>query len=374
MSLSALTSPLGLLLAFAALSVLIIIHEGGHYLVAKWSGMRVHRFQIFFGHPLVEWVRGETTYAVGYIPFGGFVQIAGLDPNEPPPPTKVIEKDGQFVATEGGPDDPRLYGNRPVHQRFLTIFAGPATNYIFAALTMMFVFTVFGQRTPVPGPPLVMDVVKDSPADKAGLRPDDKVLSVAGKKVNDTNEVSSLVGEAKETPIEVVFQRDGEERRVNVTPKKDGESYRIGVHIGRASEWKRGGSVGEALWDGIRAPYDLSRAQLAAIGDIITRKQKADFQGPVGIVSYMKKQILKGTADGLEIVAIISTLLGLFNLLPLPALDGGRLVFILFEAVARRKFPQRVEQSIHMVGMLALLSFLLYVTVFKDVPRHFLGR
>lgn len=358
MSFSVLASPLGLLLAFAALSVLIIIHEGGHYLVAKWSGMRVDRFQIFFGQPILKWQRGETTYAVGYIPFGGFVQIAGLNPDEP---------------TLAGPDDPRLYGNRPVYQRFLTIFAGPATNYIFAAFTMVFVFLVFGLPTPADdGPPVVTMVVKDSPADGAGVRLEDRVQSIAGKKVKSTLEVQTLVAEAKETPIEIVLDREGTEKRVTVTPRKEGEFYRIGVGIDPPLVWKRA-SFGTAVAEGLRAPYELSRRQLAGIAAMITKKQKPDFTGPAGIVSYMKKQILQGPAEGLQIVAIISTLLGLFNLLPLPALDGGRLVFITFEAITRRKFPQRVEQTVHLVGMLALLSFLLYVTVFKDVPRLFLG-
>src|SRR6476646_7902685 len=127
-----LSSPFAILLAILSLGVLIIVHERGHFLIARLSGMRVDRFSIGFGPKLFSFKRGETTYQIAAIPLGGFVQIAGLNP-------------GEEGMTQ---DDPRAYPNRPVYQRLATIFAGPGTNYVFAALLMVFVYVTFG--VPVP--------------------------------------------------------------------------------------------------------------------------------------------------------------------------------------------------------------------------------
>src|SRR5437870_2563266 len=169
-------SPGTIALAILALGLLIIVHEGGHFLVARLSGMRVDRFSIGFGPKLWSVKRGETVYQIAAIPLGGFVQIAGLNPGE-----------------EGmAHDDPRAYPNRPVWQRLATIFAGPATNYVFAAIMLLFMFLAWG----VPGPgksPVVGDVLEGKPAVAAGFEPDDEIVAVNGTKVTEVGDVAPLV-------------------------------------------------------------------------------------------------------------------------------------------------------------------------------------
>jgi regulator of sigma E protease len=359
---------LPVLLAIVALGILIIVHEGGHFLVARMSGMRVDRFSIGFGPAIAKFRRGETTYQIGWIPLGGFVQIAGLGPSEPSD-SNAMESDGRVAYVEGGPDDPRSYPNRPLYQRLLTIFAGPGTNYLFAAVMGVIVYITFG--VPVPGKlPMVAELVQDMPAAAAGIQPGDDVVSIDGKVVKDTSDVSAIVEASKGRPLQVVIDHETQKRTLTVTPKADGDHFRIGVMLTPREVWVHV-PVGQAVVAGLVYPYELSKGMLKALSLTIRGKQKPQFSGPVGIVGVLKGQIARGPAEGLSMVALISTLLGLFNLLPLPALDGGRLVFLAYEAMFRRRFPERVEQMIHMVGMFALLGFLVWVTWTFDLPRIF---
>jgi len=341
--------PMAIVLAVVALSALIVVHEGGHYLVARWSGMRVDRFSIGFGPPIVTFQRGETEFQVCWILFGGYVQIAGLNPHE-----------------EGlDPNDPRSYPNRPVWQRIATIFAGPGTNYVFAALLMVLVFVSFGMPLPK-GLPMVLGFSEASPAKEAGIQLQDEVVSVDGKSVKNTAEISPIVNGSGGRPLEVVVMRGGDTQRLQVTPHKVGERWLIGILIEPREEWTHT-SLAEEVRAGLIYPIDRTEIVFAQFAQIFKGKQEAKFSGPLGIVGELKRQILRGPAEGLSMAAFISVLLGIFNLFPLPALDGGRLVFLALEAASRRKINQRVEATVHMVGMLALLSFILYVTVANDM-------
>lgn len=339
----------GVILAILALGLLIIVHEGGHFLVARLSGMRVDRFSIGFGPKLFSFKRGDTIYQIAAIPLGGFVQIAGLNPGE-----------------EGlAPDDPRAFPNRPVWQRLATIFAGPGTNYVFAALLMVLAFVSWG--VPVAGKaPLVGGVREGKPAAQAGLQPGDEIVSVDGKRIGDVNEVAPLINGSRGRPLVVELKREGRVQTVTVTPQKDGSDYRIGIEIIPKEEWAPA-PLGKCIVEGLRFPVDQTAFILHGFADIARGKQKAEFSGPIGIVKVMKRQISQGTKNALWIVAVISVYLGLFNLLPVPALDGGRLMFLAWELVSRRRVNQRVEQTVHMMGMFVLLGFILYVTIRNDL-------
>ena len=344
-----LSHPGTILLAILSLGVLIIVHEGGHFLVARWSKMRVDRFSVGFGPVIASKTSGETTYQLAAVPLGGFVQIAGLNPGE-----------------EGiDPDDPRAYPNRPAYQRLATIFAGPATNYVFAALIMMVVFLIWG--VPAPGKqPMVMGLRQGKPAQAAGIEPGDEIVSVGGKKVAEVQEVAPLISGSGGEPIVLEIVRDGKPMSLTVRPEKDGADYRIGVELQPKLVYEPA-SVGAALTEGLRFPYDYTKFILHGFAEIFSGRQKAEFSGPIGIVKVMQRHIASGARSALEIIAIISVYLGLFNLLPLPALDGGRILFIGWEMISRRKVNQRIEQTVHMVGMFVLLGFIIYVTLGNDL-------
>lgn len=336
------------LLAILALGLLIIVHEGGHFAVARLCGMRVDRFSIGFGPAILRRQWGETSFQIGLIPLGGFVQIAGLMPED------------ENIA----PDDPRAYPNRPAWQRIATIAAGPVVNYIFAVLLLVGLNWIIG----VPGT-LAEQVLDGKPAAQAGMQSGDQILKVGQRTVTDYSQVMSAVerSQGRQIPVEVL--RKGQRLTLQVTPAQDGGAYRIGVVLRHTDERNRQGFIA-AVKTGMILPFSLTWQNIQGFVDVFKGKQKMDFKSPVYIVWAMKQQIGLGVARGIEIVAMISTLLGFFNLLPLPALDGGRLLFIGWEVVTRRPVNQRAEQIVHFIGMVLLLGLLL-VLVVKDVRDLF---
>jgi regulator of sigma E protease len=345
-----LATPATIALAILALGVLIIVHEGGHFLVARLSGMRIDRFSIGFGPKLFSFKRGETVYQIAAIPLGGFVQIAGLNPGE----------EGMTA------EDPRAYPNRPVWQRLATIFAGPATNYLFASFMLLFMFLAWG----VPGlgkAPMVDTVLEGTPAAATGFQPEDEIVAVNGTKVKEYQQVRPLVNAAQGKEITVDILRFGQPMAIKVKPEKDGDEYRIGVQLTGTRIWEQvptGERIKQALI--FPATYSVYVLRMLASGGV--KEIIKHGSGPVGIVKEMRKRIALGARDALWIVAIISIYLGLFNLLPVPGLDGGRLVFLGWEAISRRKVNQRIEQTIHMVGVLMLLTLIVVVTFKNDIP------
>ena len=349
-----LATPGTILLAILALGVLIIVHEGGHFLVARLSGMRVDRFSIGFGPKLFSFKRGETVYQIAAIPLGGFVQIARLNPGE------------EGMAA----DDPRSYPNRPVYQRLATIFAGPATNYVFAAILLVGVFVAWG----VPGlgkAPVIDEVVDKSPAAAAGFQADDEIKAVSGKKVDDGNQVLPIVNASEGKPIVVDIVRNGKPMTITVTPAKNGSSgYLMGVKLGGVQTWEQlptGTRVKEAL----TYPFRYSVFVLQTLGEGGFKQIWQQGSGPVGIVKEMRKRIEQGPRHALMIIAMISIYLGLFNLLPVPGLDGGRLMFLGWEAVSRKRVNERIEQTIHMAGVLMLLALIIVISIKNDIFKSF---
>jgi regulator of sigma E protease len=336
-------------LAILALGLLILLHEAGHFLVARLSGMRVERFSIGFGPALAKFQRGETIYQVAAIPLGGFVQIAGMNP-----------------AEEVQADDRHSFPNRPVWQRLLTIFAGPGTNYLFAMLLAIAIFASYG----VPSTnPVVIEALAGKPAQKAGLVSNDVILEIDGQKVVSTHDVTRAIGKSGGRPLRLRLRRAGAELTLVVTPEQQSQGdYKIGIQVGQLAPSLQPAPLTTAVWQGIRWPFDMSVEILAGLGRILRGREKAELTGPVGIAREMKKQIEQGLQKALTIIMVLSVYLGLFNLLPIPALDGARLAFLGVEVVTRRQVNPRVEGTIHMVGFVLLLGLILLVT-WKDISR-----
>ncbi len=346
-----LATPGTILLAILALGVLIIVHEGGHFLVARLSGMRVDRFSIGFGPVLWSVKRGETIYQFAAVPLGGYVQIAGLNPGE----------EGMTA------DDPRAYPNRPVWQRLATIFAGPGTNYLFAVLLLLGMFFAWG----VPGPgksPVVGELVEGKPAAAAGFQPEDEIVAVSGTAVKDVADVLPLVNASKGQPISVDIRRAGQPMTLKVTPQLDGGEYRIGVQLDVTTIWEQV-PAGQRVERALVYPIEYSRFVLHTMAEGGIKNIVKHGSGPVGIVKEMRKRIENGPRQAFMVIALISIYLGLFNLLPLPGLDGGRLAFLAWEAISRRRVNQRIEATIHMVGVLSFLTLIVFITFKNDL--HF---
>jgi len=349
-SMSVLLDPL---LAILGITLLVIIHESGHYLAARAFGMRVLRFSIGFGPTLFKYQpKGSpTVFQVAAIPFLAYVQIAGMNPQE-----------------DVEPDDPELFPNKGVFARIVTIFAGPFANYLAASI-VFFAIALVGIPINEPSEPMTVDSVEPgSAAADAGILAGDVILEANGGVVHNLEELIEATRHRAEQATVYVVEREGQRLDpITMTPHRsaDGRGI-IGVHARLSRGYAPPMTVGEAAQKAILFPYLFSKLQLEGIAHMVTSGDHADIKGPVGMGKLVAEEAHRGPVDYLYIIVVISTALGLFNLLPIPALDGGRLVFLGYELVTRSRPNERFEATVHMVGLLFLLGVLVLVT-FRDI-------
>jgi regulator of sigma E protease len=350
------TTALAIAAAVLAVSALIVIHEAGHFWAARRFGMRVERFSVGFGPVVLSFRRGETEFVVSALPLGGYVKIAGMSP-------------GDDVA----PDDRTAYANQAAWRRFLVILAGPFMNYLTAILIAAALLATIGLRAPDPSA-RVGAIVEGMPAAEAGLAPGDRIVSVDGVPVDSflalVRELQTRPGRTVPLELERGEGAAAERLTVTITPRDEGGVGKVGVRQGQVSE--RRGAAG-ALVEGLQRTNAQAGLQLAAFGALFSGGGKAELSGPAGIAQELVRGARAGTEPFLSLVWVISIVLAILNLLPVPALDGGRLAFLLWEIVTRRRVNERVENAFHFAGFVALLALILAVTIFGDLPK-ILGR
>ncbi len=342
------TGILSVVAAILAVSLLIVIHECGHYFAARAVGMRVERFSFGFGPVLLSFRRGDTLFALSAVPIGGYVSVAGT------------------TRADVDPDDRGSYANKSAWRRFVFVLAGPVMNYLTAVLVAWALLSSVGLGV-ADTSARVGQLVAGMPAEAAGLRPGDRIAAVAGTPVATWDELVQQIqrhpGEA--VPFEIVRGEGAaaERQEIRVTPQqKDGR-----VGFGPAKLTYRAGAL-EAIPAAIRATNANLGAQLAGFGSIFARKQRAELSGPIGIAQELVRGARAGLERFLELVWAISVGLAVLNLLPFPALDGSRLLFLGYELVTRRRVNERVEGLIHTGGFVVLLLLILAVS-YGDILR-----
>lgn len=362
------------ILIFAlVLIALIVVHEFGHFVAAKWSGMRVDEFGL--GYPPKVWGKkiGETEYTFNALPFGGFVKIFGEDP-EP----------GEAPA-------PRSFTSRPRILQAIVLVAGIAMNLFFAYL--LITATLFMGTTRAltseeamfaPDAQLaVASVLPGSPAAEGGLRAGDLILSTEAGDDSyagpDAARFMAFVNEQEAGLPMTLTVRNGEDvREVSVTPRAGiiaGEPERAALGVGLASVGTVSMPWYQALWDGVVITWELTKqtaiALVAFFGSIFTLSADlSQVSGPVGIAGAVGNASSDGLSPLMTITALISINLALINLLPIPALDGGRLLFVIIEAITRRPIKPSIANAVNGIGFLALIALMLVVTasdIFKIV-------
>jgi regulator of sigma E protease len=360
-------------LAIVALGFLIVVHEAGHYFVARWCGMRVERFSIGFGPGILKRRSRKTgtVFQLAPIPFGGFVEIRGMN-----------------IAEDVDPDDAHAYPNRPAWQRFVTIFAGPATNYLSAIVLALFLFTCHGVVVKEPYihvDELILDKVDGAHYDAVGkLQVEDRILKVDGEPIfaDEGLSLNARVAKKQGAPVKLTIRRGTQELELEITPKpgwdpekneprkdKDGKPvYLLGIKLSQSVLADVG--LLEAAWHALKYPVVQTEVIAAGLYGIIVGTEEADPGGPVRIVDEFRKAFSLGWVRGIELLMVLSVYLGLFNLFPLPALDGGRLVFLGYEMVTRRRANPKIETMVHMVGIMLLGIVMILVTV-KDCQKIF---
>ncbi len=323
------------LVLLTTLSVSILVPELGHFLMARRFGVRVERFSIGFGPVLLKWRPGETEYALSLLPLGGYVKMAGEQP---------AERTG--AAWE--------YGSRPVWQRAAIVVVGPLVNYVTGILLFTAVFWI-GAPTLMP---VVGEVMAGYPAARAGFQSGDRLVAIDGRPVDTWEAVTARVRrQVSGAAIQILIRRAGQEQTVTVHPQVKtgpgvfGHATRVAV-IGMTPS-------GEV---------QLVRLRLPAAAAAGVRRTWT-LTGPVGIFYLTSSAAHLGRRYLAQLFAVLSVSLAIFNLLPIPALDGGHLAFLGWEGLRRRPASLRVQETMGQVGMVMLLGMLLMVT-YNDLAKY----
>jgi len=330
------------------LGLLVIVHESGHLLAARASGMHVVRFSIGIGPALFRYQskRSVTLYQVAAIPFLAYVQIAGMNPFE-----------------EIDPDDKTSYANASLLARVFAILAGPLANYVFASVLFFICFAIGGVRQPTDK--AVVEVLDKSAAQAGNMKTGDTVTAIDGKQVDNWESMRQQIIKNPNKPLVFDVLRGKEHLQLTVTPKLDNNEGKIGV--GAVTKTVPV-SLKEAGVLALVSPYVVVKNSIIELGKILTFKAKPVLSGPVGIVTETSKAASEGWLSFVSLLGVISAYLGGFNALPFPALDGGRLAFLGYEAITRRKPNTRVEFAVHALGFAMLLTLIAVVT-FSDTKK-----
>lgn len=356
---------LTIVIFFLVLGLLVLVHEFGHFIVAKRAGMKVEEFGFGFPPKLFSFKMGETLYSYNLVPLGGFVKIVGEDGS--------------------GTTDPRSFGNKPIWQRFLVLIAGVSMNVVLAWVLISIGLgiglpAIVGEGEQLPKSAIIknvsvgiVEVAKDSPAEKSHIKIGDKILSINNQPVSSVEQVQKLTLDNAGKETAYVIKRGSEELTVLITPRSNPPQRQGALGVGLASV----GSVSypwyEVLYRGFIATVNLLVMTVTAIFSILGKfltghAVGAALSGPVGIAVLTRDVTALGFVYLLQFVAVLSINLAIINAIPFPALDGGRVLFLLIERIRRKKLPVSAEQIANTLGFVLLILLMVVVTV-KDVAR-----
>lgn len=347
-----------LLIALVILGFLVAIHEFGHFVVAKISGMYVTTFSIGMGPKIASFQKGETEYVISAIPAGGFVSVKGIsgDPE--------IDDD---------PDDPRLFQNRPIIHRMLFTFAGPFMNFVTAIVALLAFYLALGVNVvDNDSPPVIAEVRADSAAAAAGLEVGDEILAIDGAPVQYWSDVDEVMAHFHGGQLAILYERDGNEAETVLTPtySDDLSRYALGVTKQLETTHQEMG-FGDAMKQSLFMTAGMSTIIFDAVLDLVTGEtavtdEEGGLSGPVGIVNAIDESVNQGIWSVVSLIAVLSVNFGLLNMLPVPALDGSRFLFLVIEAVRGIPVSPEKETLVNALGMLALMALMIYVT-YNDI-------
>lgn len=323
--------------ALLIICVLIFFHELGHFMAAKACGVKVNEFAIGMGPKVLKKQKGETLYSVRAFPLGGFCAMEGED------------EDSQ---------DERAFNRKSVWKKAIIIVAGAAMNLIIAIILMIAVNYMNGVPTTT-----ISQVEENSPAYTAGIQKGDKILSINDKKINSWDDVQAVKNAVNTRELNIKVQRKDTELNIKTTLKENDRNKIIGIVP--VSEK----NIVKAIANGPSATWNMAKSMYSGLYSLITGKVSAkELSGPVGIVYLINKGISRGFATVLYLTSLISLNLAIINMLPLPALDGGRLLMVIIRRLTGKAISSKMEGVIHAVGLGLLLLLTIYVT-WNDIVR-----
>ncbi len=351
------------ILVFVGFSLLIILHEGGHFLAAKATGMRVERFFLFFGPTIWSFKRGETEYGIKSIPLGGYVRITGMNPEEEVPPEH----------------EDRCYYRQPVWKRIVVVAAGPAVNVILALV----IFFVIALTSAVAPTEFIHEVIKGSPA--AGvLKPGDKIVAVDGRRYPRLDSAARVdkfreaigshkcAGEQHQgclaaTPVELTVARNGQLTNLSVRPKYDDAEGQVIVGIAFVTKPISVG-VGEAVDRATGSAWEITSRTLHVFSHLFESKQRKQVSSIVGVGDVAHETVEHSAFQSFLLLALVSLSLGLINLLPILPLDGGHIFWAIVEKLRGKPVSLRVIERATVIGF-ALVAVLIFIGLSNDIGR-----
>lgn len=331
-----------------AFSILVVFHEFGHFIVAKLFKVKVEKFAIGFGKEVIGFSGKETRYSLNFFPLGGFVKMLGDEPGD--------EK----------AKDSRSYLAQKWYKRIGIVLSGPLMSFVLAIVLFIVIFMV-GVQVPDISSSKIGFVYEDTPAQKAGLKTGDTVVSVDGKKIHTWDDLTKMIQPSAGKKLTIIVQRGDKEVSVEIVPKLD-EEREIGV-LGIRSESKveRLG-IFKAANKAVSETGMWTVITLKSLWWMVTGKISAEVSGPVGIVQMIGMGAKAGFNSLVAFIAVLSINLGIFNLFPIPILDGGHILFLLLEGVRGKPVSTQKLKIAQAIGLALLLSIFLFAT-YKDIIR-----
>ncbi|MYZ47728.1 RIP metalloprotease RseP [Propylenella binzhouense] len=358
--------------ALIVLTVVVFIHELGHFLVARWCGIRVAAFSIGFGRELFGFNdRRGTRWKVSLIPLGGYVRFEG-DENAASIPDQA-ELDQVPPERRAG-----LFHFAALWRRAAVVAAGPIANFILAIVVFAVLFGTVGKPMTTPR---ADSVVAGSPAEQAGIRPGDRIVAIDGQAIESFSEIQRIVTLSAGSPLTITVERGGERMDLTATPRREqvpdgfGGTQRVGI-LGISRTMNAGDVVFEtfgpvgAVREGVRETWEIIDRTLTYVGRLFRGRETADqLSGPLRVVQVSGTVASSGGAVGLvHLMAILSVSIGLLNLFPIPMLDGGHLVFYAIEAIRGRPLSARAQELGFRIGFALVLMLFMFVT-FNDIVK-----
>ncbi|MGV1752702.1 RIP metalloprotease RseP [Agrobacterium sp. CG674] len=347
------------------LSLLVFVHEMGHYLVGRWCGIRSTAFSIGFGPELIGFTDSRgTRWKISAVPLGGYVKFFGDE-------DVASKPDKDSLAGLTLEERSQTLGGAKLWKRAATVAAGPIANFLLAILIFAALFAIYGRMI---SDPIVSEVRENSAAQVAGVLPGDRLVAIDGENVRTFEDVRRYVAVRPATPITVTVERNGQQLDLGMVPTRTettdqfGNKMELGI-IGIVTDQTRGNfrhisfSPGEALVEGVRETGHVVTGTFAYIGNLVTGRMNADqLGGPVRVAQASGQMASLGFAAVIQLAALLSVSIGLLNLMPVPVLDGGHLVFYAIEAVRGKPLGSGAQEVAFRIGLAMIFSLMVFAT------------
>jgi regulator of sigma E protease len=327
---------LTIIVAILVFNAIVLIHEGGHYIAARLSGIKVVEFALGMGPKLFGVKRGDTLYAIRALPIGGLCLMLGEDEEN---------------------KDPASFNSKPLINRVATVAAGPIINMLTAVIIYSLVITPVSD-------PVIGQVAAGLPAEKAGIIAGEKLIAINDIKISSWEDIKPAVSKFEGEEITVTLESKGTEKKVTLVPVKNTNTGDIVIGVSQSIR-----IGGFSFSEGIKTTTLITKEMFGFLGQLFTGKANTEeVGGPISIIVFMNEAAKTGFISVLFLTAIISLNLAILNLLPIPALDGGRLLFFFIEAIRRKPIEAEKEGLVHFVGLVALMAFSIFM-IYRDMIR-----